>query len=107
MLVAACHKANAPQPVTAQDLQAAQQEAKREVADARAEASKDVKSAAKVSGSDAAVVSAAKATAAYDVATEQCLTLQADMQQACKDQADAAYQSTAAAAKGARMAKRQ
>jgi len=113
-----CHEAKAPAPVTSQDVAATQQEATREVAEARIEAAKDIKSAAKVSGSDSKVVSDAKVTGSYDVtmakadgdhkvATEKCLTLQPDQQAACKDQADADYESTKATAKAARLAKRQ
>ncbi len=118
VILAGCEKPKPPQAGTAQDIEAAKQEAQRQVAQARAEASKDIKSAAKVSGSDAAVVSEAKVTGAYDiamtkadgdhkVATAKCLTLQVDMQKACKDQADADYETTAAAAKATRMARRQ
>jgi hypothetical protein len=116
-MVAGCEKSRPPQ-ASAQDIEAAKQEAQREVAEAKAEASKDVKSAAKVSGSDSRVVTEAKVTGTYDVAmakadgdrkiaTEQCLTLPADQQKACKDKADADYETTAAAAKATRLARRQ
>jgi protein involved in sex pheromone biosynthesis len=118
VLVTGCHQGNAPQTATAQDIEAAKQEAQREVAQARAEASKDIKSAAKVTGSDSRVITEAKVTGSYDVAmvkadgdhkvaTEKCLTLQSDMQQACKTQADADYETAAATAKATRLAKRQ
>jgi len=118
LLTAGCHQAQAPHVATTEDIDAARQDAQREVAEARAEASKDVKSAAKVSGSDSAVVAEAKVTAKYDVdmakadgdhkvATEKCLTLPADQQNACKDQAEADYDSAKAAAKATRLAKRQ
>jgi hypothetical protein len=116
VLVTGCEKAKAPPVATQQDIETARQEAQRQVAEARAEASKDVKSAAKVSGADAAVVNEAKITGAYDVAMTKadgdrkvavagCQTLPADQQKACSDAAEAAYQSTAAAAKAARLAR--
>jgi hypothetical protein len=118
MVMSGCQKAKAPAPVTAQDIEVAKQEAQRQVAEARAEASKDIKSAAKVSGADPAVVKEAKVTGAYDVAmtkadgdhkiaVAKCMTLQVDMQKACNDQADADYETTAAAAKATRLAKQQ
>ncbi len=118
LLLAGCHQASAPPAVTAADIEAAKQTAQREVDDARAEASKDIKSAAKVSGSDPAVVAEAKVTAKYDVdmakadgdhkiAAENCLTLQADLQKSCNDKAEADYESAKAAAKASRLAKRQ
>src|SRR5882757_6164552 len=93
-LIAGCHPGKAPQPTT-QDIGATKQAAQHAVAEARAEASKDVKSAAKVSNSNSRDVIEAKATGAYDIAmmkadgehtlaTEKCLTLQADLQQSCK-----------------------
>ena len=48
-VLAACHSHKTPQ-VTAQDVEAAKQEAQRAVEQARAEASKDVKSALKTGG---------------------------------------------------------
>ncbi|HWJ36122.1 MAG TPA: hypothetical protein VNR70_12690 [Steroidobacteraceae bacterium] len=113
-LIAGCHSGKTPQR-TAQDVEAAQQEAQREVERARAEASKDLKSAAKV-GSSPRGVAQAKAEGAYDiamvkadgehnVATEKCLTLQAPLQQACKDGADAEYETAKAAAKATRVAR--
>ncbi len=117
LLLAACHQAPPPPAASYADIEAAQQAAQREVADARTEATKDVKSAAKVSGSDSAVVTDAKVTAKYDIemakadgdhkiATEKCLTLTATAQPACRQQADAAYDAAQAAAKAARLASR-
>jgi hypothetical protein len=117
LLIVGCHQAKAPQ-ASAQDIEAAKQEAQHEVDEARKEASKDVKSAVKTMGSDSKGVVNAKITGKYDVAmaqadgdhkvaTEKCLTLQADMQKACKDQADADYETAAAAAKALRLAKQQ
>ncbi len=116
-LIAACHRTEAPH-ATAQDVEAAKQEAQRAVTQARIEASKDVKSAAKVTGSHPAEVHEAKIAGSYDVAMvkadgdhkvaiAECLTLQAPMQQGCKDKADADYDKAAAAAKAARAAKQQ
>ncbi len=116
MLIAACH--HKTPPVTAQDVEAAKQEAQRAVEQARAEATKDVKSALKTGGGNPRDVALAKATAAYDiamikaegdhnVATEKCQTLQASMMQACKDQADADYETAKAAAKATRTARQQ
>lgn len=113
VLTGGCEKAKAPQVATAQDVDAAKREAQRQVAEARVEASKDIKSAAKVSGSDAAVVSQAKITGAYDiamtkadgdrkVAMAKCLTLPAGQQKPCTDQAEADYETTTAAAKATR-----
>jgi len=89
---------------------AAKQEAQHAVEQARIEATKDVKSALKTGGGNPRDVALAKATAAYDVAmikaegdhqvaTQKCQTLQASMMQACKDQADAEYETAKAAAK--------
>lgn len=116
-LIAGCHPGKAPQPTT-QDIEATKQATQDAVAEARAEASKDVKSAAKVSNSNSRDVIEAKATGAYDIAmvkadgdhtlaTEKCLTLQADLQQSCKAQADADYETAKATAKATRLARRQ
>jgi hypothetical protein len=115
-LIAGCnsHKTHPP---TAQDIEAAKQDVQHEVEQARAEATKDIKSAEKISGSSKGVAQA-KAEGAYDiamvkadgdhkVATEQCLTLQASLQQTCKDQADAEYESAKATAKAIRVARKQ
>jgi hypothetical protein len=114
-LIAGCHRGKAPQATT-QDIEVAQQEAQQEVAQARVEASKDIKSVAKVAGSSSKEVVEAKVTGSYDVAmvkadgdhkiaTEKCLTLQVDMQQACKNQADADYETAKASAKATRLAR--
>jgi hypothetical protein len=116
-LIAGCHQDKAPH-ATAQDIEAAKQEAQHAVAEARVEASKDIKSAAKVTNPNSRDVLEAKATGSYDVAmvkadgdhniaTEKCLTLQPEMQQACKTQADADYETAKATAKATRLARRQ
>jgi hypothetical protein len=112
-----CHHDKSPQ-ATAGDIEAAKQEVAREVAQARVEASKDVKSAAKVGGPNSRDVAAAKAVGSYDVAMvqadgdhkiaiEKCLTLPADAQQSCKDQAESEYESAKAAAKATRVSRAQ
>ena len=116
-LVAGCHS-HQPPPTTAQDVEAAKQEAQHAVEQARIEATKDVKSALKTGGGNPRDVALAKATAAYDVAmikaegdhsvaTEKCQTLQVSMMQACKDQADAQYETAKATAKATRTARQQ
>jgi hypothetical protein len=115
-LIVACH--HKPPPTTAQDVEAAKQEAQHSVEQARIEATKDVKSALKTGGGNPREVALAKATAAYDVAmikaegdhtvaTEKCQTLQASMMQACKDEADAQYETAKATAKATRTARQQ
>ena len=117
VVIAGCHSHKTPQ-ATAQDVEAAKQEAQHAVEQARIEATKDVKSALKTGGGNPRDVALAKATAAYDVAmikaegdhtvaTEKCQTLQASMMQACKDQADAAYETAKATAKATRTARQQ
>ena len=116
-VLAACHSHKTPQ-VTAQDVEVAKQEAQHAVEQARIEASKDVKSAIKTGGGNPRDVALAKATAAYDVAmikaegdhtvaTEKCQTLPASMMQACRDQADAQYETAKATAKATRTARMQ
>jgi hypothetical protein len=111
----ACHKAKSPPVVTEADVAAAQDEAQKELAQAKVEARKDVKSASKVAGADSPEAAQARVTGAFDVAmaeadgahkvaTEKCLLLAAAEQQACKDQADASYQTAAANAKALRVA---
>src|SRR5450631_400718 len=114
-LIAGCHPEKTPQ-TTAQEIAAAKQEAARELTQARLEASKDIKSAAKVAGSNSTEVARAKATAAYDIAmakadgdhqiaSEKRLTLQVSMRQACREQADADYETAKATAKVTRVAR--
>jgi hypothetical protein len=116
-LLTGCHS-HKPPTATDQDIEAVQREAQREVADARAEASKDVKSATKIAGPASKDVAYAKATGAFDVvmaradgihkvASEKCLTLEAALQPACKDQADKDYETAKAAAKAARTVRQQ
>ncbi|GAC1306414.1 MAG: hypothetical protein NVSMB10_11130 [Steroidobacteraceae bacterium] len=111
----ACHPAKTPTP-TAQDIEAAARDASREVEQARTEAAKDVRNAAKIEGPGSYAVTHAKATAAYDVAmvradgdhtvaTEKCLTLPAPAIEACKQRADADYEASKTAAKNLRLAR--
>lgn len=113
-LMIGCHQNKTPQ-ATAQDVEATQQEAQKEVAEARVEASKGVKSAAKTMGANSKGIVEAKITASYDVAMtqaegdhkvaiEKCLTLQADLQPACRSDADAGFETAKATAKAARTA---
>jgi hypothetical protein len=117
-LLVGCHRAGPPPLATTQDIEAAKQEAQREVAQARAEASKDVKSAAKVTGSHPNEVREAKVTGSYDVAMAradgdhkvaqtQCLAVEAALQQACRDKADQDFEKASAAAKATRLARQQ
>jgi hypothetical protein len=114
-LMGGCAKHDAQ--ATAQDVDAARQEANKEVAQARDEASKDLKSALKEHG-DHADVARAKATADFDVAMakaegnhkvalEQCLTLKPTQRQPCNDKADADYEAAKTQAKGMRLARLQ
>jgi len=48
-----------------------------------------------------------KAEGDHQVATEKCQTLQASMMQACKDQADAEYETAKTTAKATRTARQQ
>jgi hypothetical protein len=101
---------------TGQDIEAAKQEADKEVTQARVEAAKDVKSAVKTAGAHSNDVARAKAMADYDVAmakaegdhkveTERCLTLQASMVQACEDQANTEFETAKSEAKVTRVAR--
>ena len=115
-LCGGCHQAKSP-AATPADVATAQAEAQREVEQAQVEARKDVKSAAKVGG-NSRDVALARVTGAFDiamahadgdrkVAMEKCMTLQPSAQQACKDQADADYQTAAASAKAIRVSQQQ
>ena len=110
-LIAGCHKAAVP--VTEADVAKAQADAQKEIEQAHQEARKDVKNAVKQAGAESKNVEVARVTGNFDVAmanadgdhkvaTEKCLLLAADTQQACKDQADVQYQSAVDAAKAAR-----
>jgi hypothetical protein len=113
-----CHRAKPPPVVTEADVAAAQEEAQKELGQAKVEARKDVKSAAKVAGADSREAAQARVTGAFDiamaqadgahkVAIEKCMLLEPAAQQACKDQADADYQTAAANAKAIRVTKQQ
>jgi hypothetical protein len=111
-VVAACHQAKAPVSTQA-DVTAAQDEARKELDQARIEARKDVKSAVKVSGGEPKNVALARATGTFDIAMAQaegdhkvaiakCMRLDPASQQPCKDQADAAFQAATTQAKAMR-----
>jgi hypothetical protein len=113
-----CHRKPPVPRATHSDVEAAQQEARREVDQARVEASKDVKSAVKTMGADSKNVAAAKLTGAYDiamasaegdhkVALEKCLTLPPPQQQSCNAQADLDYATAKTNAKASRVSRPQ
>jgi len=103
---------------TAADVGTAQEDARKEIEQARVEARKDVKSAVKVTGvtgGDSRNVAAARLTGSFDIAMAQadgdhkvavmkCMMLDPASQQPCKDQADAQFQAAAAQAKAMRLA---
>jgi hypothetical protein len=107
-----CHQKPAPVS-TAADVAAAQQEAQREIDQAKVEAKNDVRSATKIMGPESKDVARARVTGAFDiamaridgdhkVATEKCMTLPPPAQQPCKDKVDIDYQSAVAKAKAVR-----
>jgi outer membrane murein-binding lipoprotein Lpp len=115
VLISGCHQAKTPVATDA-DVAATQEQAIKEVQDARTEARKDLKNAAKQAGPDSKNAEIARVTGSFDVAMasadgdhkvalEKCLTLPPNAQQACKDDADAQYQAAAASAKSARVSK--
>jgi hypothetical protein len=115
--LSACHRAKSP-VATEADVAAAQEDAQKELAQAKTEAKKDLKNAVKLAGADSREVAHAKVTGAFDiamaqadgahkVAIEKCMTLDPNAQQACKDQADADYQTAATNAKALRVAQQQ
>jgi hypothetical protein len=112
-----CHQTKVP-IATQSDVAAAQEEARKELEQARLEARKDVKSAVKVTGEtggDAKNVAVARKTGSFDIAMAQadgdhkvaivkCMTLDLAAQQPCKDLADAQFQTATAQAKAMRLA---
>jgi hypothetical protein len=115
--LAGCHQAKT-NIATPEDVAKAEEQAQKEVQDARVEARKDLKNAVKQSGADSKNVEVARVTGSFDVlmaradgdhkvAVEKCLMLAPDSQPACKDQADAQYQTAAANAKAARASLKQ
>jgi predicted small lipoprotein YifL len=114
--LAGCHHKKPPETATAEDVAAAQQDARHEVEQAQAEAKKGIKSETKIMGADSKGVAQAKITGAFDVAMaradgdrkvaiEKCLTLESAAQQSCKDGAELDYQSAVAKAKASRASK--
>jgi hypothetical protein len=115
VLAGGCNHAKPPQ-VTANDIESAKQDAADEVAQARIEAKREVSSAAKGAGTQSAVVKEAKVTGSYDiamvqaegdhkVAVKKCLTLEAQAQKNCADQANADYEAAKASAKATRVSR--
>ena len=114
-LLSGCHR---HERITTQaDVAAAQDEARKELDQARVEARKDVKNAVKETGGEARNVAAARVTGAFDIAMAQadgdhkvaivrCMTMDLASQQPCRQQADAQYESATSQAKAARVASR-
>ena len=113
-LLSGCHR-NHEHIVTQADVAAAQDDARKELDQARVEARKDVRNAVKETGGEAKNVSAARVTGTFDIAMAQadgehkialtkCLTLDLAAQEPCKQQADAAFQAATSQAKAARVA---
>jgi hypothetical protein len=116
-ILGGCHQTQVTL-ATSSDVAAAQEEARKEVEQARVEARKDVRSAVKVTGAtggDAKNVATARVTGTFDIAMAQadgdhkvaivkCMTLDLAAQRPCKDQADARFQTAAAQAKAMRLA---
>jgi hypothetical protein len=107
-----CHHKAAP-VATPADVAAAQQEAQKEVEQAKIEAKKNVKSETKIMGADSKDVARARVTGAFDiamahadgdrkVAIQKCLMLEPAAQQQCNDNAEMEYQSAVAKAKANR-----
>jgi membrane-bound lytic murein transglycosylase B len=100
-LTCGCNNAKSPAAV-ATDVAAARQQASTEVTEARAEAAKNIDSAAtKADGSPKNLnevgakseydVAVARADGDHKVAIQQCLALTGQAQKSCKERADAAY----------------
>jgi hypothetical protein len=113
-LLGGCHR-NQERIATAADVAAAQDEARKELDQARVEARKDVKNAVTETGGEARNVAAARVTGTFDIAMAQadgdhkiaimkCMTLDPASQQPCKQQADAQFQTATSQAKAARVA---
>lgn len=113
-LLSGCHRHH-EHIVTQADVAAAQEDARKELEQARVEARKDVRNAVKETGGEAKNVSAARVTGTFDIAMAQadgdhkialtkCMTLDLAAQQPCKQQADSAFQAATSQAKAARVA---
>lgn len=117
ILMAGCDKAKSPDAV-AQDVAAAEQKASTEVAKSEQQVSKDLGNAAgkvddklvdlnNVAANDAYKLASAKADGDLKVALANCSAVGGDAQKTCKDQAQADYKSTLAAAKAESQAAKQ
>ena len=90
--LAGCNKAEAPAD-TAADVANARQEAAEDVADARKEAADEMGSAATDMRDASKDVEETRIEGEHKVALEKCESLAGDAQNACKDSADATYES--------------
>lgn len=93
--LAACNKAEAPAD-TAGDVAEARQEANEDVAEARTDAANEMGSAAADMRESAQDVEETRIEGDHKVALEKCEALAGDAQKACKDSADATYESAKA-----------
>jgi hypothetical protein len=116
-MVGGCNKAKSPDTV-ANNVTNAEQKAANNVADAQKDASKDVANAAEKVDDKAKDLNNAEVKGAYDVemakaegdrkiALNKCDALGGDAQKACKDVADADYQSAKAHLKAMRNTEKQ
>jgi hypothetical protein len=114
ILASGCHRSQ-DRIATQADVTAAQDEARKELDQARVEARKDVKNAVKETGGEEKNVAAARVTGTFDIAMAQaegdhkiaitkCMMLDLASQQPCKQQADADFQTATSQAKAARVA---
>jgi len=95
LALSACNDAKSPD-TAAKDIAAADQSARKEVADARRDQQKDM-------ASDAYSVAVARADGDHKIAIQKCDTLDGHEQKVCKDQADADYEAAKANAKATKV----
>jgi hypothetical protein len=116
LLISACNNAKSPDAV-AKDVATAEQKASTEVAKSEKDASKDIAKAAdkvddklvdlnNAAAKDAYNLAVAKADGDKKVALANCTALNGDAQKTCKDQADADYTATVAAAKATALSEK-
>ncbi|MEP6549112.1 MAG: hypothetical protein ABJD53_16765 [Gammaproteobacteria bacterium] len=117
ILAVACDRAKSPE-AAANDIAAAKQDARQEVADAHLAAAKDINGASKELQDKSTELAQSNAKAAYDialaradgdhkVAIQQCMTQDGDPQKQCKGRADAEYDVAKANAKATLTAQHQ
>jgi hypothetical protein len=117
ILAAGCNKPKPPDSV-AKDVSAAEQKASADVANSRADASKDIAEQADKVGDKMTDLNNTAAKGAYDVALAKadgerkialakCNALNGDDQKNCKNQADAEYETAKADAKAAETSDKQ